>query len=161
MLARRCLSHGSCFCGDVTKLGEEEYPLVHHARMNGLTSCFAIFLHSVEANDYVLEFFLPPDIKECGGVLNLMQTLKQKIEIASGFELGDSSRIQVVGPPTNIARSLSIDAHTIQISSITTTKNDKFETVTSDSESTMVNIANKNRVFCKRTEPMPTQTNSP
>ncbi|KAJ0817583.1 putative transcription factor Nin-like family [Helianthus annuus] len=135
MLARRCYP---------------VYPLVHNARstvsksMSGLTSCFAIFLHSVEVNDdYVLEFFLPPDIKDCGDVQNLVQTLKQKIEIASGFELGDSSRIQVVGPPTNIGRSLSIDAHTIQISSITTTKNDKFETVTSDSESIMENIANK------------------
>ncbi|KAM0059177.1 putative transcription factor Nin-like family [Helianthus debilis subsp. tardiflorus] len=143
-VGKALLSHGSCFCGDVTKLSEEEYPLVHNARMNGLTSCFAIFLHSVEANDdYVLEFFLPPDIKDCGDVQNLVQTLKQKIEIASGFELGDSSRIQVVGSPTNIGRSLSIDAHTIQISSITTTKNNKFETVTSDSESIMVNIANK------------------
>ncbi|KAJ0427807.1 putative transcription factor Nin-like family [Helianthus annuus] len=143
-VGKALLSHGSCFCGDVTKLSEEEYPLVHNALMNGLTSCFAIFLHSVEANDdYVLEFFLPPDIKDCGDVKNLVQTLKQKIETASGFELGDSSLIQVVGPPTNIGRSLSIDAHTIQISSITTTKNNKFETVTSDSESVMENIANK------------------
>ncbi|KAF5753792.1 putative PB1 domain-containing protein [Helianthus annuus] len=138
------LSRGSCFCGDVTKLNEEEYPLVHHARMNGLSSCFAIFLHSIEANDdYVLEFFLPPDIKDSGCVQNLVQTLKQSIEIASGFELGDSSIIQVVGPPTEVSKSLSIDPHTIHISSVTTTNNYKFDANTSDSQSIVVNIANK------------------
>ncbi|KAJ0808024.1 putative transcription factor Nin-like family [Helianthus annuus] len=143
-VGKALLSRGSCFCGDVTKLSEEEYPLVHNARMNGLTSCFAIFLHSVETNDdYVLEFFLPPDIKDSTHVSNLVQTLKQKFEIASGFELGDSSDIQVVGPPTEVSKSLSIDPHTIQISSITTTNNNKLETITSDSESVMVNIAKK------------------
>ncbi|KAM0059663.1 putative transcription factor Nin-like family [Helianthus debilis subsp. tardiflorus] len=130
VVGKALLSHGSCFCGDVTKLSEEEYPLVHNALMNGLTSCFAIFLHSVEANDdYVLEFFLPSGIKDCGDVQNLVQTLKQKTDIASGFELSDSSCIQVVGPPTKVGKSLSID--------------NRFETVTSDSESIMVNIANK------------------
>ncbi|KAF5753824.1 putative transcription factor Nin-like family [Helianthus annuus] len=143
-VGKALLSRGSCFCEDVTKLSEEEYPLVHNARMNGLTICFAIFLHSVEVKDeYVLEFFLPPDIKDSEHVSNFVQTLKQKIEIASGFELGDSSCIQEVGPPTEVGKSLSIDAHAIQISSITTTNNNKLETVTSDSESVMVNIANK------------------
>ncbi|KAJ0631059.1 putative transcription factor Nin-like family [Helianthus annuus] len=143
-VGKALLSRGSCFCGDVTKLSEEEYPLVHNAHMNRLTSCFAIFLHSVETNDdYVLEFFLPPDIKDSTNVSNLVQTLKQKFEIASGFELGDSSDIQVVGPPTEVGESLSLDPHTIQISSITTTNNKKLETVTSDSESIMGNIANK------------------
>ncbi|KAM0059186.1 putative transcription factor Nin-like family [Helianthus debilis subsp. tardiflorus] len=143
-VGKALLSHGSCFCEDVTKLSEEEYPLVHNACMNGLTTCFAIFLRSVEANDeYVLEFFLSPGIKDSEHVSNLVQTLKQKIEIASGFELGDSSCLQEVGPPTEVGKSLSIDPHAIQISSITTTNNNKLETVTSDSESVMVNIANK------------------
>ncbi|XP_076941679.1 protein NLP6-like isoform X1 [Bidens hawaiensis] len=144
-VGKALLSRGSCFCEDVTKLSEEEYPLVHNARMNRLTSCFTIFFHSVEANDdYVLEFFLPPEIKDSNQVLNLVQTLKQIIgPLDSGFELGDSSCIQVVGPPTEVGKSLSIDAHIVQISSITTTNNIKFETATSDSESIMVNIADK------------------
>lgn len=134
------LIHGSCFCEDVTKLSEEEYPLVHNARMNRLTSCFTIFLHSVEANDdYVLEFFLLPDIKDNIHVLNLVQTLKQNFEIASGFQLGDTSCIHVVGPPTEVGISLS----TIQISSLITENNNRLEMVTADSESVMVNINNK------------------
>ncbi|PWA26971.1 NIN-like protein [Artemisia annua] len=60
-VGRALLSHDSSYCEDVTKLSEEEYPLGSYARMSGLTSCFAIFLHGVESNDgYVLEFFLPP-----------------------------------------------------------------------------------------------------
>ncbi|KAM0000602.1 hypothetical protein Hdeb2414_s0020g00562531 [Helianthus debilis subsp. tardiflorus] len=60
--------------------------------MNGLTSCFTIFLHSVEGDDgddYVLEFFLQLGNKDSRHVVNLVQTLKQRIEIASGFELGE------------------------------------------------------------------------
>ncbi|GJX38637.1 hypothetical protein Tco_0251940 [Tanacetum coccineum] len=55
-LVGKALSYrGSCFCEDVTRLSEEEYPLVSHASMSGLTSCFAIYLHSVGTNDgYVL-----------------------------------------------------------------------------------------------------------
>nr|GFB72513.1 hypothetical protein [Tanacetum cinerariifolium] len=51
LVGRALLSHGSCFCEDVTKLGQEEYPLVHYALMSGLSSCFAIFLHSIESNN--------------------------------------------------------------------------------------------------------------
>ncbi|XP_076894693.1 protein NLP6-like [Bidens hawaiensis] len=149
-VGKALLSRGSCFCEDVTKLSEEEYPLVHNARMNRLTSCFTIFLHGVEANDdYVLEFFLPPEIKDSNQVLNLIQTLKQIISpLDSGFELGDSSCIQVVGPPTEVGKSLSIDPHIVQISSITT-NNNKLETATSDSESIMVNIADKTEPSAK------------
>ncbi|KAL8201199.1 hypothetical protein R6Q57_012538 [Mikania cordata] len=136
LVGQALVNRGSYFCGDVTKLGEEEYPLVHNARMNRLTSCFAIFLHSVEAgDDYVLEFFLPPDIKETRHVLNLVQTLKQNIELDSGFELGDTSCIHVVEPPTEVGISLSIDPGTAQISLPATTNNNKLETVASDSES--------------------------
>ncbi|KAD3641618.1 hypothetical protein E3N88_30842 [Mikania micrantha] len=103
LVGRALLTRGSCFCANVTKLSEEEYPLVHNARMNGLTSCFAIYLHSVESgDDYVLEFFLPPNIKESRHVLNLVQTLKQTIDLDSGFELGDASCIHVVEPPTEV-----------------------------------------------------------
>nr|GFA21877.1 hypothetical protein [Tanacetum cinerariifolium] len=74
-VGRALLSRGSCFCGDVTKLGEEEYPLVHYASMNGLTGCFAISLHSM---------------------------LKENVEAASGLELGGRSSIEVLGPPMDL-----------------------------------------------------------
>ncbi|KAF5753810.1 hypothetical protein HanXRQr2_Chr17g0784231 [Helianthus annuus] len=91
LVGKALLSRGSCFCGDVTKLSEAEYPLIHNARMYRLTSSFAIMC-SVEADDdYVLKFYLPPDIRDSGQVSNLVQTLKHNIPLSSGFELGDKS----------------------------------------------------------------------
>ncbi|KAI7751609.1 LOW QUALITY PROTEIN: hypothetical protein M8C21_033250, partial [Ambrosia artemisiifolia] len=136
-VGKALLSRGSCFCGDVTKLSEEEYPLVHNARMNRLASCFAIFLCSVESNDgYVLEFILPPDIDDSGQILNLVQTLKQNFAIGSGFELGDNSCIQVVGLPTDL--SVNMEPDVIQISSDSVA--DNF--TSSDAESSMPNPTN-------------------
>nr|GFA76418.1 hypothetical protein [Tanacetum cinerariifolium] len=111
LVGRALLSCGSCFCEDVTKLGEEEYPLVHNAHMSGLTSCFAIFMHSVEGNhDYVLEFFLPLNTKDGRHVqVNLVQTLMQHIGIASGFELGNNSPIEVVKPLMNLPENIEPD----------------------------------------------------
>ncbi|GKF50215.1 hypothetical protein Tco_0146682 [Tanacetum coccineum] len=88
-LVGKALSHGSCFCEDVTKLGKEEYPLVLNARMSGLTSCFAVLLHSVESQaDYVLEFVLPSEMED---VSYVVQTLKQITGVNSGFVLGNTS----------------------------------------------------------------------
>ncbi|MFS7888362.1 putative PB1 domain-containing protein [Helianthus anomalus] len=99
---RALSSRGSCFCGDVTKLDVEEYPLVHYAHISRLTGCFAIFLRSIEGkNDFVLEFFLPSDVNDSRHVPDLVQTLKQSIEAASGFELGDGSSMEIVGSPTD------------------------------------------------------------
>lgn len=136
-------SRGSYFCEDVTKLSEEEYPLVHYAHINGITSCFAIYLHSVESNvDYVLEFFLPLNIEEGRHVQNLVQTLKQHIEMASVFELGDTSLIQVVGPSREaISLFLNTDPQSTIISSTITTKTKIPETVSSDSESFVADLA--------------------
>ncbi|PWA48334.1 NIN-like protein [Artemisia annua] len=84
-------SRGSCFCRDVINLNEEEYPLVHYARIYKLTGCFTIFLHSVRGNDdYVLEFFLPSGMEDINYIRHLVQTLKQKFDVHSGFELGDT-----------------------------------------------------------------------
>ncbi|PWA68927.1 PB1 domain-containing protein [Artemisia annua] len=111
LVGRALLSRGSCFCEDVTKLGEEEYPLVHNAQMSGLTRCFSIFLHSVEGNhDYVLEFFLPLNIKDVRHVqVNLVQTLMQHIGAASGFELGENSHIEVVKPLMDLPANIEPD----------------------------------------------------
>ncbi|GJX46130.1 hypothetical protein Tco_0271320 [Tanacetum coccineum] len=140
------LSRGSCFCENVTKLGEEEYPVVHNALISGLTSCFTIFLHGVESNDdYVLEFFLPLNRDDGKHVHNLVQTLKENIEIASGFELGDTSSIEVVGSPTE-ATSLFLctDLQRTIISCIATTKTNTPKTVSSDSESFVGAVAKTN-----------------
>ncbi|CAA0810585.1 Protein NLP6 [Striga hermonthica] len=69
------------------------YPLVHYARMFGLRSSFAICLRSRHTadDDYVLEFFLPPDIVSCGDqralLDSLLATVKQhlgSLRVASG-----------------------------------------------------------------------------
>ncbi|KAF5753807.1 putative PB1 domain-containing protein [Helianthus annuus] len=137
LVGKALLTHGSCFCGDVTKLSEEEYPLVHNARMNRVTSCFAIYLCSIEDNDgYVLEFVLPPDIKDSGQVSNLVQTLKQNFAIGSGFELGDNSCIQVVGLPPDVSVNMEPDVTEISSDFVA----DNF--MSSDSESSMANHNN-------------------
>ncbi|PWA87189.1 PB1 domain-containing protein [Artemisia annua] len=104
LVGKALSSRGSCFCQDVTKLSEEDYPLVHHARMSGLiTSCFAIHLHSVTTNDgYVLEFFLPLRIEDSRCMLNLVQLMQQQVmEIAYGVDQDDNLPIQVIGPLIN------------------------------------------------------------
>ncbi|GKC14185.1 NIN-like protein [Tanacetum coccineum] len=110
-VGRAFLSSSSCFCEDVTKLNEDEYPLVHFARMHGLTSSFAIHLHSVKSNDdYVLEFFLPSHMKNIKHVLNLVQVLKQYFDqVTSRFELGDKSFIEAVGPPMDLCVNIEPD----------------------------------------------------
>ncbi|GKB78630.1 NIN-like protein, partial [Tanacetum coccineum] len=110
-VARALLARGSSYCQDVTQLSEEEYPLVHNARMSGLKSCFTIFVHSIEGNDdYVFEFYLPSDIEDGS---YLVQTLKQNIVVASGFELGDISPIKFIGPPQSIQISSTTTANTM------------------------------------------------
>ncbi|PWA90151.1 NIN-like protein [Artemisia annua] len=97
VVGRALSSQGSCFCADVTKLDEDEYSLVHNARMSGLTSCFAIYLHSIEhADSYVLEFFLPLNMKEVVDLHNLVQKVKMHLKFSS-FELGDLLSTEVFG----------------------------------------------------------------
>ncbi|PWA52183.1 NIN-like protein [Artemisia annua] len=120
LVGRALLSCGSCFCGNVTKLSEEEYPLVHNAQMSG------------------------DDGKH---VHNLVQTLKENIEIAYGFELGDTSSIQVVGPPTEASLFLYTDPQRTINSCITTAKTNILETVSSDSESFVGDVAKTNSTY--------------
>nr|XP_043608716.1 protein NLP7-like [Erigeron canadensis] len=148
VVGRALSSRGTSFCGDVTKLSAEEYPLVHNARISGLTGCFAIFLHSVESNNnYVLEFFLELGMHDHTCLSNMLQTLKHKIEVASIFVLGDTSSIQVIGPAMEVSdQSLNIDPHDNSIFSTATTNTKIFEMVSSDSESIVADVANTNVV---------------
>ncbi|PWA85634.1 NIN-like protein [Artemisia annua] len=127
-VGRALLARGTSYCQDVTELCEEEYPLIHNARMSGLTSCFAVFLHSIAGDDdYVIEFFLPLDSKDGRHVWNLMRTLKHKVEVASRFELGQISPIEFIGP-------------NIKISSTTTANSLAFGADSLDTESLLENV---------------------
>ncbi|KAM0000597.1 putative transcription factor Nin-like family [Helianthus debilis subsp. tardiflorus] len=114
VVGRALSSHGSCFCADVTKLREDEYSLVHNARMSGLTSCLAIYLHSREHDDsYVLEFFLPVDMKNCADSQNLVQKLKLYVK-SSSFEFGDRLDTEVIGMPLDSTEIIQLDSNDSQ-----------------------------------------------
>ncbi|TYI90110.1 hypothetical protein E1A91_D03G100100v1 [Gossypium mustelinum] len=96
---RAFLSHNPCFCADITQFCKTEYPLVHYARMFGLTSCFAICLQSTYTgdDDYVLEFFLPPAIADfneqqtlLGSILSTIKQHFQCIKVAPGTKLKEN-----------------------------------------------------------------------
>ena len=103
-------SHNSCFCSDITKFCKTEYPLVHYARMFGLTCCFAICLRSTHTgnDDYILEFFLPPRITDSNDqqtlLDSLMATMKQhfqSLRVASGKEFDEEKSVEMIKFPMN------------------------------------------------------------
>ncbi|KAF5801644.1 putative transcription factor Nin-like family [Helianthus annuus] len=98
IVGRSLSSHGLCFCGDVSKLGEDEYPLVAYARMHGITSCLAIYLKGPEVDgEYVIELFLSTQNENETDLQSLVKTVKQHLKNASRIELGDISSPQVIG----------------------------------------------------------------
>jgi hypothetical protein len=69
-------SRRPCFSKDVSRFSKMEYPLVHYARMFGLAGCFAICLQSTyTGDDYILEFFLPPDCREDNEQKDLLESI--------------------------------------------------------------------------------------
>ncbi|KAM7280387.1 hypothetical protein ACFE04_007521 [Oxalis oulophora] len=103
---RAFLSHNSCFCSDITKFCKTDYPLVHYARMFGLTGCFAICLRSSHTgeDDYILEIFLPPSISDkheqetlLGSLLATMKEHFKSLSVASGMELeNDEGSVEII-----------------------------------------------------------------
>ncbi|KAK4805057.1 hypothetical protein SAY86_004874 [Trapa natans] len=65
LAGKALLSNHPFFYSDVKSYSISDYPLVHHARRFGLNAAVAIRLRSTftEDDDYVLEFFLPINIK--------------------------------------------------------------------------------------------------
>ncbi|XP_031248849.1 protein NLP6-like isoform X1 [Pistacia vera] len=102
---RAFFSLSSCFCNDITRFCKTEYPLVHYARMFGLTSCFAICLRSTYTgdDDYILEFFLPPVIRDSyeqqtllGSILSTMKQRFHSLKVASGVEFEGEGSIEII-----------------------------------------------------------------
>ncbi|KAJ8764819.1 hypothetical protein K2173_010284 [Erythroxylum novogranatense] len=108
---RAFFSRNSCFCEDITKFCKTEYPLVHYARIFGLTSCFAICLRSSHTgdDDYILEFFLPSRVtdghKQKTMLGSLLATIKQhfqSLKVASGMDLeGDGVFVEIIQASAN------------------------------------------------------------
>ena len=91
-------SCGLCFCEDITKLDEDVYPMGSHARVNGITSCLAIYMISIESDvEYVIEFVLPAHHANEADLQSLVLTVKQQIKNVSSVKLGILSSLQVIG----------------------------------------------------------------
>ncbi|KAJ0427806.1 putative transcription factor Nin-like family [Helianthus annuus] len=98
VVGRSLSSCGAWFCEDVTKLDEDDYPLVHIAHSSGLNSCLAIYLKSPESDaEHVIEFFLPAHSANETGLRRLMETFKQQIKNSSWMQLDIVSPPQVLG----------------------------------------------------------------
>lgn len=70
------------FYPDVKGFHVSEYPLVHHARKLGLSAAVAIKLRSIYTgdDDYILEFFLPVNMKEAAEQILLLNNLSETME---------------------------------------------------------------------------------
>lgn len=122
---RAFFSLSSCFCKDITQFCKTEYPLVHYARMFGLTSCFAICLRSTYTgdDDYILEFFLPPAITDSyeqqtllGSILATMKQHFQSLKVASGIDLeDDKGTIEIIEGEATADKKLNLRMESIRI----------------------------------------------
>ena len=120
-------SHNSCYCSNITQFCKTEYPLVHYARMFGLTCCFAICLRSTHTgnDDYILEFFLPPSITDSRDQQTLLDSLLatmkqhfQSLRVASGKEFEEEEKsVEIIKLPMN--GKLDSRLESIQISQST------------------------------------------
>lgn len=116
---RAFASQSSCFYEDVTKFSKAEYPLVHYARMFGLTSCFALCLQSAYTgnDDYILEFFLPLNIREnterqllLDSLLGTIKKHLQSLKVASGKELEEEWKdIEIIRACSNKKLDLELE----------------------------------------------------
>ncbi|KAM6557741.1 hypothetical protein CsatB_004760 [Cannabis sativa] len=106
---RAFYSRNLCFSSDITQFCKNEYPLVHYARMFELTSCFAVCLQSSHTgnDNYVLEFFLPPNTNPSeqhtilGSLLATMKKHFQSLKVASGIGLEEEGIVEVVRVSAN------------------------------------------------------------
>ncbi|XP_076938960.1 protein NLP7-like isoform X2 [Bidens hawaiensis] len=108
---RAFATRSSCFCENITHFGKTEYPLVHYARLFGLVGSFAICLRSTHTgdDDYILEFFLPPNMVDCkdqqtmlGSLLTSMKQHFRSLKVASGEEIGEDGRfVEIIKASVN------------------------------------------------------------
>nr|GMD68464.1 protein NLP7 [Ipomoea batatas]GME03742.1 protein NLP7 [Ipomoea batatas] len=126
---RAFASQRSCFCEDITQFCKTEYPLVHYARMFGLTSCFAICLRSTDTgnDDYILEFFLPPRAGNFSDhhtlLSSLLLTMKQhfrSLRVASGDDIEhELGSIEII--KTKMEEKLDLSPESVSLSKSTFT----------------------------------------
>jgi len=93
-------SQSSCFSKDITQFCKTDYPLVHYARLFGLVGCLAVCLQSAHtgSDEYILEFFLPPDCKDPGeqqvlldSILTLMKQCFRSLKMSDNEDIQEKS----------------------------------------------------------------------
>ncbi|CAK7322664.1 unnamed protein product [Dovyalis caffra] len=112
-------SNSICFVSDISKLDVKNYPFIFDAWEFGLRGVVAIKLTSsyMSSIDYVLEFFLPPEMKEISGqhlLINKITSILQKnsrdswtvFTELSGANVSSEVRMEEVG--TSDIRSTAI-----------------------------------------------------
>ncbi|CAO2837759.1 unnamed protein product [Amaranthus hypochondriacus] len=114
-------SHGLSFCRDISQFCKIEYPLVHYARMFGLTGSFSICLRSKHTgdDDYVLEFFLPLSLTDISEQLSLLDSILatmehdlQNLMIASGRTLEEEKKhIEIIEVSTDENPDLQVESN--------------------------------------------------
>lgn len=95
---------GLCFSRDITGFSKTQYPLVHYARLFGLSGCFGICLRSTHTgnDDYIVEFFLPPGTMDLSTQLTFLESIlatmaqySRSLKVASGIELGEKNPVEI------------------------------------------------------------------
>ncbi|XP_073046559.1 protein NLP9-like [Primulina eburnea] len=99
IVGRALQSNRPVFHSDVKDYLINEYPLVHHARKFGLNAAVAIRLRSTHTgnDDYVLEFFLPVDIKGTTDQQLLLDNLSSTMQRMCK-SLRTVSEVELLGP---------------------------------------------------------------
>lgn len=98
-------SRRPCFSEDITQFSKTQYPLVHYSRMCGLAGCFAVCLQSTFTgnDDYILEFFLPPECKNAGeqrvlleAMIISMKRCFRSLKVVADVELQEGITLQSI-----------------------------------------------------------------
>jgi hypothetical protein len=111
-------SQRASFCEDITQFCKSEYPLVHYARMFGLTSSLAICLQSTHTgnDEYVLEFFMSPNmftsVDRKIWLDSFLVTLKenfQSLKVASMDDINDEGFVEIVKSSVDVKVDSAIE----------------------------------------------------
>ncbi|ERN06588.1 hypothetical protein AMTRI_Chr01g135370 [Amborella trichopoda] len=116
-------SHRPRFSRDITQFSKTEYPLVHYARMFGLAGALAICLRSTHtgSDDYILEFFLPPNCKDTTEQQRLLDSLattiqgcRRSLRVVSDQELMEENVLEIIEGSMNGGGDMMIEGETGQ-----------------------------------------------
>ncbi|KAI4336698.1 hypothetical protein L6164_015191 [Bauhinia variegata] len=111
------MTNQPCFSTDITAMGKTEYPLSHHARMFRLRAAVAVRLRSIHCSrdDFVLEFFLPPDCiddEEQKKMLTSLSMIIQRVccslRVISNDELEEEEETRLSVPAADLQQSETV-----------------------------------------------------